>query len=238
MLALKKVNQTVRTIRSFVRREGKLTSGQKRALDQSWPRYGMESYQGEFDVQQAFVQSAPIVLEIGFGNGAALVSYAQQFPDLNWLGVEVHRPGIGHLLLQLEKNQIENVRLVNDDAVEILREMIPDQSLHGVHIFFPDPWPKKRHNKRRLVQSLFLDLVASKLEVNGFLHIATDWQNYAEAIEHELERHWHLHLAHCIHDRSDMQSLESLHQRPITKFERRGLKLDHHVADFVAIKSD
>ena len=171
---------TLRRIRSFVKREGRLTRGQQRALDELLPRYGISLQQGELDLDVLFGRQAFRVLEIGFGNGASLAEMAANYPENDYLGIEVHRPGVGNLLLQIEKQGLTNIRVSNDDAVEVLEKQIPNTSLDAVYLFFPDPWHKKKHHKRRIVQTEFVQLVWCKLKPGGIFHMATDWENYAE----------------------------------------------------------
>ena len=170
----------LRPIRSFVRREGRMTVAQRRALTQLWPRFGLDSGGAMLDFAASFGRDAPLVVEIGFGNGESLLAMAAAQPQKNFIGVEVHRPGVGQLLMLLAERGIGNVRLVCDDAKEFLEQRVPDASLDGVQLFFPDPWPKARHHKRRLVQSEFVQLVRRKLRIGGQFHMATDWQHYAE----------------------------------------------------------
>jgi len=169
-----------RRIRSFVRREGRMTPAQQRALDELWPRYGVDVAAELLDLDSLFDRKAPRVLEIGFGNGDALLTMARNNPQNDYLGIEVHRPGVGRLLRRLEEEDIRNVRVICADAVDVLEHNIPEDSLAAVHLFFPDPWPKKKHHKRRIMQPSFASLVASKLAASGMLHIATDWEDYAE----------------------------------------------------------
>jgi tRNA (guanine-N7-)-methyltransferase len=169
-----------RATRSFVRRAGRITSAQRRALADIWPRYGIESGDTPLDLAALFQRTAPLIVEIGFGNGEALAAMAVAHPENNYLGIEVHRPGIGSLLLRLESSALTNVRLLEGDAKEILGQCVPPGSVQGVHLFFPDPWPKKRHHKRRLVQTDFIELIRRALIPGGYFHLATDWQDYAE----------------------------------------------------------
>ena len=172
-----------RTIRSFVRRTGRLTPGQQSAFERLWPKYGLDFDGKNIDVASLFGRSAPLLVEIGFGNGESLVEFASAHPEIDLIGIEVHSPGVGHCLLQAEKAEINNLRLVCHDAIEVLEQQIPDTCLHRVNLYFPDPWPKARHHKRRIVQKDFLDLITRKLSAGGTLNIATDWENYAEHID-------------------------------------------------------
>ncbi|MBT4664786.1 MAG: tRNA (guanosine(46)-N7)-methyltransferase TrmB, partial [Methylococcales bacterium] len=165
-------------IRSFIRRQGRITPGQQFALEQWWDKYGL-SYEKPLEAMSIFGRQAPLIVEIGFGNGQALAEMARVNSEQDYIGIEVHRPGVGHLLLDLENTQTHNVRVYCHDAIEILSEKISDNSLSGVQLFFPDPWPKKRHHKRRIVNRHFIALVSQKLQSGGYLHMATDWQAYA-----------------------------------------------------------
>jgi tRNA (guanine-N7-)-methyltransferase len=217
----------IRKIRSFVRREGRMTTAQQRALEELWPRYGIDSH-SMIDRQAVFGRAAPVTLEIGFGNGDALLAMAQSSPDTDFIGIEVHRPGVGRLLQELEKKHISNVRVMCDDAVEILRHCLPDHSLHRVLLFFPDPWHKKRHHKRRIVQPGFVELLARKLQIGGIFHLATDWENYAE---HMLEV---LSASDSFNNCAGPgHYAEKPAWRPTTKFERRGQRLGHDVWDLL-----
>lgn len=171
-----------RPIRSFVKREGKITKGQQNAIDRLWPLYGVDLAQGALTMPDLFARDAFTVLEIGFGNGLSLAEMAEQYPQQNFFGIEVHRPGVGSLLVQVGQRELENVRVSMDDAVAVLREQVAPQSLDRVQIFFPDPWHKKRHHKRRLIQADFVGLICERLKPGGVLHVATDWENYAEHI--------------------------------------------------------
>ena len=169
-----------RHVRSFVLRAGRLTEGQKRALEELWPVHGLPERDGPLDLAGLFGNRHPVIMEIGFGNGDATWQMATAHPEENYLAVEVHKPGVGHLLLKLEEHAIRNVRIACEDAVELLRERIRAESLAGVRIYFPDPWPKKRHHKRRIIQTDFVGLLAEKMQPGGILHLATDWEPYTE----------------------------------------------------------
>ena len=213
-------------IRSFVRREGRFTKAQRAALQQHWPHYGIEVNSDVLQLEKLFVKDQPIVLDIGFGNGDSLLTLAEQHPGLNFLGVEVYRPGIGSLLKNVFESKLENIRVINSDVVELLQDNIPDNSFSAVLIWFADPWPKKRHHKRRLVQIPFLQLLAKKLLDEGELNIATDWQPYAE------------HICETVVLSGLFTALPKstfIQQRPQTKFERRGEKLGHEVSDLSLI---
>lgn len=212
-----------RIVRSYVRREGRMTGAQKRALETLWPRYGVD---GPFDPRRAFGRDAPMVLEIGFGNGDHLLARAQAQPEKNFLGVEVHRPGVGRLLLRAEALGLTNLRVACDDAVEVLRDWLPEASLDEVMIYFPDPWPKKRHHKRRLIQPELAHRVASRLKPGGILRLATDWADYAT---HMLAV---LNAETLLRNESPAGGfIPRPPDRPATKFEQRGERLGHPVRD-------
>ena len=217
-----------RKIRSFVRREGRLTTGQQHALDTLWPKYGIDMGETALDLGSIFGNEQPVILEIGFGNGDSLAQMAKGNPGLNYLGIEVHRPGVGHLLYLIEEQGIENLRIMSEDAVEIIKNQIPEQALTGVQLFFPDPWPKKKHHKRRIVQPDFVKLLASRLKPGGFFHMATDWENYAE------------HMLEVMSAAEDFENstregdfIPRPDTRPLTKFEQRGQRLGHGVWDLL-----
>ena len=219
-------NQFLRPIRSFVKREGKLTKGQKNALDKAWPSLGVDLDDEQLDLVSLFGREAPVVLEIGFGNGASLAEMAAASPDTNFFGIEVHRPGVGSLLVHVLHQELENVRVSADDAVQVLNQQIPDQSLDRVQIFFPDPWHKKRHHKRRLIQPEFVNTLCDKLKKGGVIHAATDWENYAEHILEVLEG------CSKIENTADGYAPKPDY-RPGTKYEARGKRLGHGVWDLV-----
>jgi tRNA (guanine-N7-)-methyltransferase len=215
-----------RPIRSFVLRQGRVSNAQQRALEELKPRYGIP-YRDEFlDLEQAFGRAAPKILEIGFGMGETTARIAAAHPENDYLGIEVHSPGVGSLLKQIDEGGLTNARIMQHDAVEVLKHMIPAASLDGVHIFFPDPWPKKRHHKRRLIQPALVALLCGKLKPGGYFHAATDWQEYAEHILAVLSAEPLLvNTADGYAPRPDY--------RPLTKFEQRGLRLGHGVWDIV-----
>ena len=220
-----------RTIRSFVRRTGRLTPPQQRALRELWPVYGADLAGEPFDFDSLFGRNAAVVLEIGFGNGETLVQQAAENPQMNFVGIEVHEPGVGHCLLKAQDAGITNLRLVMHDAIEVLRDQVPPESLHRVNLYFPDPWPKKRHHKRRIVQLKFLELLHGRLAPGGALHVATDWANYAEHIDEVLD---HSDLFTC-DERREHAGDEPL-DRPSTKFEQRGLRKGHRIVDWRFLK--
>lgn len=224
--------KVMRRVRSFVLREGRLTRGQQRALETLWPVYGLERANGVLDRQETFGRRAPLVLEIGYGMGQSLLAMAAAEPERDFVGIEVHRPGVGALLMGIEERGLDNLRSYCDDAVEILEECIPDASLSRLQLYFPDPWPKKKHHKRRIVQPAFIDLVQRKLENGGVLHMATDWQDYAE---HMLEV---MQAAQGWRNASDSGDFSPRPTwRPETRFERRGECLGHGVWDLIYRKA-
>jgi tRNA (guanine-N7-)-methyltransferase len=219
-----------RRIRSFVLRQGRLTKGQERALEEAWPQFGIEYQEALLDLNQTFDRAeSKKVLEIGFGMGDATAKIAQTLPDSDFLAVEVHTPGVGSLLKLMQEGDIHNIRIIQHDAVEVLQNMLPDQSLDGVHIFFPDPWHKKRHHKRRLIQAEFVKLLCSKLKVGAYIHVATDWQAYAEWVLDVLKAEPQL-------QNTTIDYAEKPAYRPLTKFENRGIKLGHGVWDLVFLR--
>jgi tRNA (guanine-N7-)-methyltransferase len=218
-------SKRVRPIRSFVRREGHITPAQRRALEQLWPRYGIALGDGALDLAAVFGRRAPVVLEIGFGNGEALAAMAAAHPGNDYLGVEVHRPGVGHLLRGLLAQNLSNVRVVCADANDVLSR-VADESLTAVYLFFPDPWPKKRHHKRRLVQPVFVETVRHKLAIGGTFCLATDWEDYALQMLEVLSG-----VEGFANDAGPGQFADRTATRPLTKFERRGHRLGHEVRD-------
>lgn len=222
----------MRRIQSFVRREGRLTVGQQRALDTYWPMYGVEADGHVIDFTQLFGRDAPVVLEIGFGNGDSLLHMAQLYPQWNFLGIEVHRPGVGHLLKHVGELGLSNVRVMQQDAVEILKTQIPANTLARVLLFFPDPWHKKKHHKRRIVQPEFVQLLRSKLKTGGIFHMATDWQDYAEHMLLVMEQAEG--FKNCV---AVDQYSERPDYRTETRFERRGHRLGHGMWDLLYEKT-
>ncbi|MBL0142697.1 MAG: tRNA (guanosine(46)-N7)-methyltransferase TrmB [Betaproteobacteria bacterium] len=220
------MDATTRPIRSFVLRQGRFSPGQQRAYETLMPRFGIPFSGRMLDLSSVFGRNSPKILEIGFGMGETTAKIAIQTPENDYLGIEVHSPGVGALLKQIDEHALTNIRIIQHDAVEVVTTMVPPGSLAGIHVFFPDPWPKKRHHKRRLLQPAFAELLASRLATGGCLHAATDWQEYAE---------------HILATFSAVASLENTHagfavrpaMRPETKFERRGLRLGHDSWDIV-----
>lgn len=214
-------------IKSFIRRIGRMTTAQRLALETLWDKYCLNA-ENICDFSAVFGRSAPIVLEIGFGNGESLAKTAEENPDKDYIGIEVHKPGVGNLLAQLERKRIANVRVFYHDAIEVLEKCIPEQSLSAVHLFFPDPWHKRKHHKRRIVRPSFVKLIADKLVSEGYFHAATDWQNYAQ---HMLKV---LSAAEEFCNQDPAQNYcPRPEYRPLTKFERRGLRLGHGVWDLI-----
>lgn len=219
---------TQRTIRSFVLRKGRLTSAQQFALDELWPYYGIEKGRTFLDFNDYFDRQADVIVEIGFGNGESTWQMAQHDADKNFIGIEVHEPGVGQLLMALEEHDIENVRIACEDAVPFVEQRIAPGSLAGVRIYFPDPWPKKRHHKRRIIQPQFVALLATRIASGGILHLATDWQPYAD------------HMLEVIQTCAEFENLsldgdycDRPDWRPSTKYEKRGKRLGHEVRDLL-----
>ncbi|MFA5081023.1 MAG: tRNA (guanosine(46)-N7)-methyltransferase TrmB [Hydrogenophilaceae bacterium] len=215
-----------RSVRSFVLRAGRMGTGQARALEEYGPRFLIPYTPELLDLEAAFGRAAPKILEIGFGMGDSTATIAASLPGNDYLGVEVHTPGVGALLKRIGEGNLTNLRIVQHDAVEVLDHMIADASLDGIHIFFPDPWPKKKHHKRRLIQPAFVTKLASKLKPGAYLHLATDWEDYAGQMLEVLsgERT----LANTARDYAPRPDY-----RPLTKFEKRGLRLGHGVWDLI-----
>ena len=214
-------------IRSFVLRDGRMTSAQKDALESSWPIHGIEFSKAPLDLHKVFARHAPRILEIGTGMGDATGQMAENYKENDYLAIEVHRPGIGSLIRQIEKKKLSNIRLISHDIVEVLKYQLPEDSIDCVYIFFPDPWPKKKHHKRRLINSSLLSLIKPILKKHGRLFISTDWENYAEQI---------IELIGCesgiINLAGENQYSPRPRWRPMTKFEKRGLNKGHRVFDF------
>jgi len=217
-----------REIRSFARRSGRLSITQKEAIKTLWSLYGID-YQPSTDAFLALAeQSKPIKIEIGFGNGDSLIEMAKNDPESMYVGIEVHTPGVGRILLNIHELGLDNLKIMSHDAVEIFRDMVPDKFLTRTFLFFPDPWHKLRHHKRRIVNQKFRDLLALKLIRHGVIHMATDWQNYADHMAQEF-------LADSRFNSlgDDKGISKKPNYRPLTKFEKRGLRLDHQISDLL-----
>ena len=221
------VNSSLRHIRSFVRREGRMTDSQKQAITKFWPLYGIEFSKTFLDLDKLFLRTAPKILDIGTGMGDSTIQLARQYPENDYLAVEVHRPGVGSLLRQINEHRLQNIRISNHDVMDVIKYQIPLCSLDQVYIFFPDPWPKKRHHKRRLINNVFLDLLAARMKSHARLYIATDWQDYAD------------NILQLMDGRMDFINLAAQgyaprpRWRPLTRFEKRGHHLEHGVRDFI-----
>lgn len=218
-------------IRSFVRRQGRLTPAQQLALEKHLPKFGLQASKGVFDLAKEFNRDAPVHLEIGFGNGQSVANMAAAHPENNYLGVEVHRPGVGNLLQLVYKQQLSNVRVMSDDVVDVLQNNIADNSFAAVYIYFPDPWHKRCHNKRRIVNLVFVEMLAAKMQPGGLLHMATDWEDYAK------------HMMRVMNDMPQFKNKAGAGQyserpewRTLTKFEQRGYRLGHDVWDLMFTK--
>ncbi len=217
-----------REIKSFVLRAGRMTTGQQRGWDECWEKWGLTIDQSTLDQEKTFGREAPMILEIGYGMGHSLVTMAGAEPDKDFIGIEVHRPGVGSLLNEARIAGITNLRSYCDDAVEVLKQCIPDGSLSRVQIYFPDPWHKKRHHKRRLVQPAFIEAIRSKLAMGGVIHMATDWENYAEQMLEVMTA-----AEGFSNQAEDNRYAPRPDYRPLTKFEKRGQRLGHGVWDLL-----
>lgn len=225
------VQQFQRKIRSFVRREGRMTPGQTLAYESMMPIYGFDYQKQTLDFTQLFGNDAPVSIEIGFGMGASLAEQARKNPDRNYIGIEVHRPGVGSLLVKMKDLGLTNIRVISHDAVEVLNDMIADSSIELLQLFFPDPWHKKRHHKRRIVNSEFVGSLHTKIKLGGHLHMATDWQNYAEQMLNvmQVSEGWQ----NCSKSNDYIPQPED---RPVTKFQKRGEGLGHGVWDLMFVR--
>lgn len=218
----------IRQVRSFVKREGRLTKGQEKALEDFWPTMGLEHKNGMLDFNQVFGNDNPVVMEIGFGMGKSLVEMAKNAPEKNFIGIEVHRPGVGACLMDAAEAGLTNLRVFEHDAIEVLADCIPKDSLSCMQLFFPDPWHKKRHHKRRIVQAEFAENIRTSLEFGGIFHMATDWENYAEhMVEVMNQAPGYENIA------TDGDYVPRPDHRPLTKFEQRGHRLGHGVWDLM-----
>lgn len=224
-------NKRDQHIRSFVLRQGRVSPAQQRSLETLMPKYGIAYAPQALDLDTAFNRSATKILEIGFGMGEPTAKIALAHPQNDYLALEVHPPGVGSLLKQIDAQGIQNIRIIQHDAVEVLRDMVKDATLDGVHIFFPDPWHKARHNKRRLIQAPFIAALVKKIKPGGYIHVATDWQDYAEQVLAVLS-------AEPLLQNTAADYAEKPECRPLTKFEQRGLKLGHGVWDLVFVRKE
>ena len=219
-----------RSIRSYVLRQSHMTAAQQRAIDILWPQFGLDYQERPADLNQAFGRSNPKILEIGFGMGTATAEIARRLPDNDFLAIDVHGPGVGNLLKLIDEQNIANIRVMRHDAVEVVENMLADGSLDGIHIFFPDPWHKKRHNKRRLIQAPFVAKLLPKLKSGGYIHLATDWEEYAQQMLEVLNG-----FPEELQNTAETYALTPAY-RPETKFEARGKRLGHGVWDLVFVK--
>lgn len=221
-------NKYLKQIKSFVLRQGKITIGQAKAINELMPKYGVGYQVESINLANCFGRDNPKIIEIGFGMGDATWQIAQNSPNNDYLGIEVHSPGVGSLLMSLQEHNLTNVKIIQHDAVEVLKHMISNNSVSGFHIYFPDPWHKKRHHKRRIIQHDFVNLLVQKLLPNGYIHLATDWQDYAIWILEILQQNDG--IINCC-TTQDYISRPAL--RPLTKFEQRGINLGHKVWDLM-----
>lgn len=217
-----------RVIRSFVLRTGRMTDSQNKGYQTLWDEFGIEFSHRQLDIDEIFGRKAPLILEIGFGMGDSLLTQAIQEPERNFLGIEVHKPGVGRLMNEVKKAGVSNLKIMCEDAVEVLTDALPSRSLEGVQIYFPDPWHKKRHHKRRIIQPDLIKFLANRVRIGGFCHLATDWEPYATWILESFSRHpaWQ-------NISNDSRYVSRPKRRPITKFEIRGEKLGHNIFDLV-----
>jgi tRNA (guanine-N7-)-methyltransferase len=227
------LEQPHRPIRSYVLRQGRLTEGQQRAFQVLWPQYGLTLGQHPLQLAAIYGRIAPLTLEIGFGNGEALAQLAARHPEQDFLGIEVHTPGVGHLMIKLAEQESTNVRILHTDAMELLHHHLPENCLERVHLYFPDPWHKRRHHKRRIVQKGFADLVARVLKPGGVIHMATDWEDYAMQMMAVFSGHGFFR-----NQAGKGQFSPRPETRPMTKFEQRGQRLGHGVWDLLFERTD
>lgn len=224
-------------LRSFVRREGRMTNAQKTALNVLWPKYGLSEKEVFKKMSDEEDEKSSVILEIGFGMGQSLLEMAKKNPHKNYIGIEVHRPGVGSLLAHLEEENITNVKVYMFDAVEVIKQCLLSNSLSEVYIYFPDPWPKKKHNKRRLIQTEFMQLIDSRLKPGGIVHCATDWEDYAHHMMRVLSEHAVSVEPQWINIAGKGQFSTRPDWRPETKFEQRGQRLGHTIYDLIFQKS-
>jgi len=217
-----------RSIKSYAIRSGRMTAGQLKAYESLWDQYGIEAGDLTLDFSEIFSTLAPVILEIGFGMGDSLIEMAARYPHNNYLGIEVHKPGVGRLLGNIAEQQLTNLRVIRHDAVEVLKKQIKDRSLHAIYLFFPDPWHKRKHHKRRIVTDEFIRLAGQKLEQNGYMHMATDWEHYAIQMLETMN-----HAAGFKNCATEGGYIPRPEYRPVTKFEHRGERLGHGVRDIL-----
>lgn len=222
----------LRKIKSFVRRENRMTDGQKRAFEQLWPKYGIDNH-GLIDLQTLWPRQAPVIMEIGVGMGEALLHMAQSRPEFNFLGIDVYRPGLAVIANALEKQQMSNVRLLCGDVVEVFENQLPSHSLQEIHIYFSDPWPKKKHHKRRLIQANFLNQIYTMLASQGRVYLATDWEDYAAQMLDVFRADKRFEIELTTHD-----PLQRSQLRPVTKFERRAIEEGRSIWEFILQKQE
>ena len=222
----------MRTVRSFVKRAGRTTEGQQKALEDVWPIMGLEVKNGPVVFSEVFGRDAPVVLEIGFGMGDSLLEMASHEPEKNYIGIEVHTPGVGRLLSNANDEGLTNIRIYAEDAIEVMAQCIPDNSLDVLQLFFPDPWHKKRHHKRRIVQPDFAQNLRKKLKVGGYFHMATDWENYAEHMMEVMSA-----AEGYTNKMGEGQYSPQPEWRPVTKFQKRGERLGHGMWDLMFEKT-
>lgn len=221
-----------KSIRSFVIRAGRITVGQKNAFDKYWPTMGLSLFKGPIDPEKVFGRQAPLVLEIGFGMGDSLLEMARNEPDKNFIGIEVHPPGVGRLISEASQQGLSNLRVYMADAMDVLEDCIPDESIDRLQLYFPDPWHKKKHHKRRIVQPGFVERLRPKLKLGGVLHMATDWQPYADHMLEVMNA-----MTGFVNEFTETGFSPRPDYRPVTKFEKRGERLGHGVWDLVFKKT-
>lgn len=219
------------TIRSFVLRQGRISNAQRRACETLLPKYGIPFNKAQINLEAVFGRQAPKILEIGFGMGESTALIAEAHPETDYLAIEVHTPGVGSLLNQIKSRGLSNIRIIQHDAVDVMQHMLPLESLDGVHIFFPDPWPKAKHHKRRLIQPQFISNLCNRMKLGAYLHVATDWEEYAQHILEVL-------TGEPLLTNTVIKYADRPDYRPLTKFEQRGIKLGHSVRDLVFRRND
>jgi len=231
-----------RSIKSYAIRSGRMTAGQLKAYQEFWLKYGIEAGDADLNFSELFSRSAPVIMEIGFGMGDSLIEMAGRYPENNYLGIEVHKPGVGRLLGNIAERNLSNLRVMRHDAVQVLKKQIKDGSLHAVYLFFPDPWHKRRHHKRRIVKDEFVQLVRQKLEKNGYFHMATDWEHYAIQMLDTMNsasgfKNCAANGDNNKNGKNNEKFIPRPDYRPMTKFEHRGVRLGHGVWDILFKKT-